>query len=208
MQEERSGNTVFLRGEVAAAPSLSHHNHGEDYWTFPMAVRRFSGNFDTLNIIVTAALLEQHPLNRGDTVEVTGEVRSYNNRSGTGSRLVISVYARSVERGDGEHENKLMLSGVLCKPAVLRRTPLGRDICDMMLAVNRRYGRSDYLPCIAWGALARRCAGRSVGDRLTLEGRLQSRSYIKQLEEGSEERIALEVSIMQLREDEAGESVK
>lgn len=203
MQGEESGNSLFLRGVVVEVPALSHHNHGEDYWTFPIAVRRFSGNFDTLNVILPESLQEACPLNRGDTVEVTGEVRSYNNRTGTGSRLVISVYARTLEPAEGEHENRLQLSGVLCKPPVLRRTPLGRDICDIMLAVNRRYGRADYLPCIAWGALARRCAHREVGERMTLEGRLQSRSYIKQLEEGgSEERVAFEVSIMQLREEE------
>ena len=131
-------------------------------------------------------------------VEIEGEVRSFNNKSGHGSRLVITLYARSVAPGEGEHANDLVLAGVLCKPPVLRRTPLGRDICDLMLAVNRRYGRADYLPCIAWGALAQRCAGLEVGDGVRIEGRLQSRGYTK-VENGiSQERTAYEVSVMKL----------
>ena len=101
MQGERSENGIFLRGEAAEVPSFSHHNHGEDYWTFPIAVRRFSGTFDRLNVVLPASLLEGMTLNRGDTVEVTGEVRSYNNRTGEGSRLVITVYARTLEKREG-----------------------------------------------------------------------------------------------------------
>lgn len=204
MQEERSENGVLLRGEVVASPVLSHQNHGQDYFIFPIAVRRFSGNFDTLNVVAPQSVIDRCLLNRGDTVEVSGEVRSYNNRTGSGSRLIITVYARSIEQTGEEHENRLKLTGVLCKPPVLRRTPLGRDICDMMLAVNRKYGRADYLPCIAWGALARHCAQRKVGERIAIEGRLQSRGYVKQLENGSEERVAYEVSVMQLAEEARG----
>ena len=112
-----------------------------------------------------------------------------------GSRLVISVYARQMHREPGEEENRLRLTGTLCKVPVYRRTPLGRDICDLMLAVNRRYGRTDYLPCIAWGSLARRCAELAPGNRVELEGRLQSRVYTKRLGETSEERTAFEVSV-------------
>ena len=201
MEDGRRENGVLLRGEAAAAPRFSHENHGRKYYIFPIAVRRFSGQADTLNVVVPQPLLEQCPLKEDDRVEVRGEVRSYNNHSGTGSRLVITVYARAMERTGEEHENKLTLSGVLCRPPVFRRTPLGREICDMMLAVNRRYGRADYLPCIAWGALARQCARRGVGERLTLEGRLQSRGYVKQLDTGPEERVAYEISVMQLARD-------
>ena len=134
-------------------------------------------------------------MTEGMPLEVEGEVRSFNNKSGRGSRLVITLHARSLRPGNGPDENRLVLAGVLCKPPVLRRTPLGREICDLMLAVNRRYGRADYLPCIAWGALAQRCAGLAVGDGVALEGRLQSRLYQKTTAEGTvQERTAFEVS--------------
>ena len=135
------------------------------------------------------------------------ELRSFNNRSGHGSRLVISTFAQSLEPCDGGHFNRILLSGVLCKQPTLRRTPLGRSICDMILAVNRRYGRADYLPCIAWGKVAAKIAEMQVGDRLTLEGRVQSRTYIKQTDAGSEERTAYEVSVMQLLDDEETELI-
>ena len=129
---------------------------------------------------------------------VRGEVRTFNNRSGVGSRLVVSVFARELSQEDGEDENHLEISGALCKPPVLRTTPLGRTICDMILAANRRYGRADYLPCIAWGSLAYRCGAMEVGDRLALEGRLQSRVYTKEVDGRTEERTAFEVSVMSL----------
>ena len=127
-------------------------------------------------------------------------MRSFNNKSGKGSRLVITLYAKNITPWAGEHANALVLSGVLCKPPVFRRTPLGREICDLMLAVNRRYGRADYLPCIAWGSLAHRCGGMGVGDPLALEGRLQSRIYTKEVEGQLQERTAFEVSVMSLAE--------
>lgn len=151
----------------------SHTNHGESYLKFPLAVCRLSGAEDRVNVVASAALLERCPLTEGEELSVEGEVRSFNNRSGVGSRLVISVYARQMHREPGEEENRLRLTGTLCKVPVYRRTPLGRDICDLMLAVNRRYGRTDYLPCIAWGSLARRCAELAPGNRVELEGRLQ-----------------------------------
>ena len=134
------------------------------------------------------------------TAELTvlGEVRTFNNRTGVGSRLVISAFARELRQEPGEDENRLELSGTLCKTPSLRATPLGRTICDMILAVNRRYGRADYLPCIAWGSLAHRCGGMEVGDQLRLTGRLQSRTYTKVSGDRSEERVAFEVSIMSL----------
>ena len=127
-----------------------------------------------------------------------GQLRSFNNRSGQGSKLVISVLARTITETLEEDRNCVCLTGALCKPPVLRRTPLGRCICDVMLAVNRRYGRADYLPCIAWGQVAVRVGEMGVGDVLALEGRLQSREYTKVLEDTSEVRTAFEVSIMQL----------
>ena len=191
-------NRAQLRGEVAGAPQFSHENHGITYERFPLSVRRLSGYSDVVNVLVPRPLLEEYPLAPGMEVEVEGEVRSFNNRSGTGSKLVITLLARRLGPGDGVHSNTLTLSGVLCKPPIVRKTPLGREICDLMLAVNRRYGRADYLPCIAWGALARRCGALGVGDGIRLEGRFQSRNYTKVVDGQSQERVAYEISVMRM----------
>ena len=197
---EQKENRVILRGTVAGDAVLSHQVHGIDFYRFPLAVPRLSGREDVLNILCPgpAAALPA----AGDYVEVTGQVRSFNNRSGVGSRLVITVLARTVMPGIGEPCNQVTLQGALCKPPVLRQTPLGRDICDLLLAVNRRYRRADYLPCIAWGALALQCGRMGTGDPLRLEGRLQSRLYHKTIGETVQERTAFEISIASLLPDQ------
>ena len=156
-----------------------------------------SGTPDTLPVLVPEALLTAVRLE--DPLRVRGQLRSFNNRSGVGNRLVLTVYAQAMEPGSGEPCNRILLSGALCKPPIFRRTPLGRSICDLMLAVSRRYGRADYLPCISWGAVARTCAGLDVGDALRLEGRFQSRDYTKKLENQILHRTAYEVSVMSLQ---------
>lgn len=191
-------NHAVLRGTAAEAPVFSHTNHGVDFFVFPLSVPRLSGTEDRLNILVPQSLLEEHPPVPGRPMEVTGEVRTFNNRTGPGSRLVITLLARALTDTEEPPCNQLTLSGVLCKPPVLRRTPLGREICDLMLAVNRRYGRADYLPCITWGALAQRCGGLTVGDCVSLEGRLQSRLYQKVVDGVTQERTAFEVSVTTL----------
>lgn len=198
MQMVWNENHITLVGTVGGIPIRSHENHGITYMRFPLRVRRLSGAEDVLNIVAAQSMLEQTPVQPGEPLQVEGEVRSYNNRSGTGSKLIITVYARELAVSGMPHKNELTLAGVLCKPPVLRRTPLGREICDMMLAVNRRYGRADYLPCIAWGGLAAWCSRLDVGDGLKLNGRLQSREYIKEVSGQSERRTAYEVSIMSL----------
>ena len=202
MQTGWSKNRAVLRGTVAAAPATSHENHGVTYDTFPLSVCRLSGCPDVINVIAPRSTLETAPLSPGMEVEIQGEVRSFNNKSGQGSRLVITLFARQIKPAEGPHCNELALCGVLCKPPVLRRTPLGREICDLMLAVNRRYGRADYLPCIAWGAVAQFCGALSVGDSIALEGRLQSRTYTKLIDGQSQERVAYEISIMRLVDQE------
>ena len=199
MQTGWNENRALLRGTAAAEPVLSHETHGVVYETFPLAVRRLSGSEDRVNVLVPRALLEQRPVTEGMELEVEGEVRSFNNKSGKGSRLVITLYAKELRPAAGEHENQLLLAGVLCKPPVVRRTPLGRDICDLMLAVNRSYGRADYIPCIAWGGLAEETSLLGVGDPLSFEGRVQSRLYHKMTPRGQEDRTAYEVSVMCLR---------
>ena len=193
---ELNYNRVHLCGQAADAPVLSHINHGCAFYRFTLSVLRLSGQADKLPVIVPKALLDAVPVAAGDTVTVIGQLRSFNNKSGQGSRLVISVFAHQLTPGGESPFNQIQLSGVLCKTPVPRRTPLGREICDIILAVNRRYGRADYLPCICWGAVARACAELNVGDALRLEGRFQSRGYLKKLGEQSISRVAYEVSAM------------
>ena len=195
---ELNYNRVHLCGQAADAPVLSHINHGCAFYRFTLSVLRLSGQADKLPVIVPKALLDAVPVAAGDTVTVIGQLRSFNNKSGQGSRLVISVFAHQLTPGGESPFNQIQLSGVLCKTPVPRRTPLGREICDIILAVNRRYGRADYLPLIAWGQLASDLSQRRTGDALALEGRIQSRTYIKRLETGPEQRTAYEVSVMHL----------
>ena len=194
---EGKENRVVLRGTVDGIPAFSHRVHGIDFYRFPLAVPRLSGREDLLNILLPHTLEEGFP-RPGDYVEVAGQIRSFNNRTGVGNRLVITVLARSILPTQEEPCNQVLLGGTLCKPPVLRRTPLGRDICDLLLAVNRKYRRADYLPCIAWGSVALACSRLEVGDPLLLEGRLQSRTYWKTIGEDTQERTAYEISISTL----------
>lgn len=200
MDEYRGENKILLRGQAAGAPVASHQNHGVNYYLVPLRVPRLSGVDDVLNLVTDCP--DESLWTPGQWVSVQGEVRSYNNRSGQGSKLVITVLVRSaVPTNQEDGENDLILSGVLCRKPSVRRTPLGREICDLLLAVNRPYGRADYLPCIAWGSLAVHCGGLSVGDSLRLEGRLQSRQYHKLIDGEQVTRTAFEVSIMNLLAD-------
>ena len=199
---ELNYNRLELRGTAADTPVLSHVNHGCASYRFTLWVPRHSGQTDKLPVIVPRSLLLLTPVQPGDTVHITGQLRSFNNKSGQGSRLVISVFVRELTPGGAAPFNQIQLSGVLCKAPSLRRTPLGREICDLILAVNRRYGRADYLPCIAWGAIAQQTARLPVGSRLTVEGRVQSRGYTKTVDGVGQERTAYEVSIMRPAEPE------
>ena len=196
-------NEVLLEGAALETPSLSHENHSTRFYRFPLQVPRLSGQVDTLPILLPESLLPQ--VTEGASLRVQGQLRSFNNRSGVGSRLVLTVYALSLSPGQDDPCNQIFLSGTLCKPPVFRRTPLGRSICDLMLAAPRRYGRADYLPVIAWGQLAVRAGRLQVGDPLSLEGRVQSRTYHKVTDLGTEERVAYEVSMMHLLNPEPAE---
>ena len=199
MDETR--NDLLLRGTAAAEPAFSHENHGQRFYRFPLSVRRLSGQADVLQVIATGEQLSHLLPLTGQRLEIQGQLRSFNNKSGQGSRLVISAFTRLLVETAGEDVNIIELKGAICKPPVLRRTPLGRCICDMMLAVNRRYGRADYLPCIAWGQVAMVTGQLPVGSTLALEGRIQSRVYTKVVDGVPQERTAYEVSIMRLQED-------
>jgi len=149
-------------------------------------------------VVADRQLMQQVDPNGGSCVTVMGELRSFNNRSGQGSRLVITVYAFSIEEDFGDHINEVTVTGAICKPPVFRTTPLGRDICDVMLAVNRRYRRTDYLPVIVWGRKAREVADYPVGTELRVDGRIQSRKYIKIKDGISCERTAFEISAIEV----------
>lgn len=197
MKTDWNENQAVLVGEAVTEPQFSHSSHGEDFFRLPVKSLRLSGAEDVINAVISRTLLEQYPVRAGERIAISGEVRSYNNHSGTGSRLVITLFARSIRPDEtGTDENHLALAGVLCKKPVYRTTPLGREIADLILAVNRRYGRADYLPCIAWGSLAACCGRLDAGAGLRLKGRLQSRAYTKVIEGGEIRRVAYEVSIM------------
>ena len=195
-----SQNDVLLEGYPASSPEWSHENHGTQFYRFLLEVPRLSGTPDILPVLLRADLLDragsQGPL------RIRGQLRSFNNRSGVGNKLVLTVYATDIQPGTGESCNQILLTGSLCKPPIFRRTPLGRSICDLMLAVPRRYGRADYLPVIAGGQLAVQASCLGVGDSLSLEGRVQSRAYHKVTGSGTEERTAYEVSMMHLLEED------
>ena len=200
MDENISRNIAQLCGVIAAAPVFSHSGRGESFYTFPLEVARLSGATDKINIIVRDELMESVALNEAEKLCVKGELRSFNNKSGEGAKLVITVFAKELNLCDDDDLNEVHLVGTLCKKPNLRMTPMGRDICDLMLAVNRRYGRSDYLPCITWGLKAREAAEWDTGTMVTLDGRIQSRSYIKIVGGDPVEKTAFEVSVTDISE--------
>ena len=198
MDERKNNNYAELCGIIAGSPVYSHESRGEKFYTFPLETKRLSGTADVLNVIARERIIRQLMPDDAGKVHVIGELRSFNNKRGEGSKLVITVFAQEIGFDDCEDINDIVLCGTICKTPNLRTTPMGRDICDFMLAVNRHYGRSDYLPCIAWGSLARTCAELEVGDSLTLTGRLQSRTYRKLIGDREEERTAYEISVIAL----------
>ncbi len=187
-------NTARLCGTVDADSVFSHRSRGADYYSFPLLTRRLSGAADRLNVTLPAFLLPGIPP-AGQRLALRGEVRSFANRSGEGNRLLLYVYAQDLLPPEDEDQNEAELAGTLCREPTWRRTPMGREICDLMLAVPRRYGRGDYLPCIAWGRNAQEAAAWRQGRPVRLTGRFQSRNYIKVTETGSLQRTAFEISV-------------
>lgn len=193
MDEVFAANRAELCGMVAEDPRYSHESRGGEFYIFPLETCRLSGTADRLNVILRREMVTPL-LTAGATVRVGGELRSFNNKSGVGNRLILTVFAREIKPWYGEDENRIALTGTICKEPGLRVTPMGREICDIILAVGRRYHRSDYIPVITWGLQAREVARKTVGDRLSVQGRLQSRSYTKIVDGEPEERVAYEVS--------------
>ncbi len=193
---EYTANQITIRGTLFQLPELSHENHGKQFYRFLLEVPRLSGAVDLLPVVVWEDVLNQLDLSGGMALTIQGQIRSHNNHNPTGQRLLIFVYATSIEACDDEPLNEVTLTGTLCKPPIFRKTPLGREICDVMLAVPRAYRRSDYLPCILWGRTAQEISQLTVGDSITLTGRMQSRQYRKVTPDGEEIRTAYEVSAL------------
>ena len=190
-------NTLHLSGTVIGTPEVGHEAFGEKFYYLTLGVPRLSGAQDQLPITLSERLLDGKMLEDGDFLSIEGQVRSYNKIIDGAGRLLITAFAqRIVEPDERENPNQIQLTGTLCKAPAYRTTPFGREIADMMLAVNRAYGKSDYIPCITWGRSARFAAKLNVGDKITLTGRLQSRAYQKQMPDGNVvEKTAYEVSV-------------
>lgn len=190
-------NTALAAGRVLLAPHPDHIVHEEAFYALTLGVRRRSGREDALPVILPGRALVACRPAAGESVRLEGQLRTYNRAQADGGRLQIRLFARSLAPcPPGEEENLICLTGFLCRPPVYRTTPLGRQIADLLLAVNRAYHKSDYVPLIAWGGDARRAAALAVGDKIAVEGRLQSRLYHKQLPGGAlQERTAYEVSL-------------
>ncbi len=200
---EHTANFITLRGCLQELPKFSHENHGRRFFRFTLEVPRLSGAVDVLPVIAEESLINSIDPWGGEMLTVTGQVRSHNIRSELGRHLMIFVFAASVCAEDGEPINDVLLEGPLCREPTYRRTPLGREICDVMLAVPRAFRRADYLPCILWGRAAQEIAACHTRDRIRITGRLQSRIYTKLTEDGPQERTAYEISALtaQLLED-------
>ncbi|MCI8640231.1 MAG: single-stranded DNA-binding protein [Coprococcus sp.] len=196
-------NQVTIRGQVATGFSFSHEVFGEGFYMVEVLVRRLSDSCDRIPLMISERLLDVTQDYTGSYIEAYGQFRSYNRHEEQKNRLVLSVFVREVafveEEPDGSKTNSILLDGYICKEPIYRKTPLGREIADLLLAVNRPYGKSDYIPCICWGRNARYASGFEVGEHVQVLGRIQSREYIKKLSETeSQKRIAYEVSVSKL----------
>ena len=193
-------NQVTLMGEIVSEFQFSHEVFGEGFYMVEIAVNRLSNYADYIPLMVSERLVDTQADYTGELVRVTGQFRSYNRHEEKKNRLVLSVFVREWEFQEEEEEsektNQIFLDGYVCKDPVYRRTPLGREISDLLLAVNRSYGKSDYIPCICWGRNARFASGFEVGSHIQILGRIQSREYVKRIgEDETEHRIAYEVSV-------------
>lgn len=203
--EERTieNNRVTVSGEILSGFTFSHEMYGEKFYVFDLMVKRKSGTEDDLPVVISERLVDVKAEWQGQYAQITGQFRSYNKHTENGSKLVLSVFAREFstagfndeEPGARYDKNQIFLDGYICKQPNYRKTPLGREITGVILAVNRPYGKSDYIPCICWGRNARFAGNLEVGTHIIIEGRIQSREYIKKISEAEiETRIAYEVS--------------
>ena len=193
---EQFENQIVLRGDLLGMPEFSHENHGKRFCRFLLEVERLSGAVDTLPVVAREELLKALDLGPGMRLTAQGQVRSHNHTDESGRHLMVFVFASDLWAENGEPVNEVTLTGLLCREPTFRRTPLGREICDAMLAVPRAFRRADYLPCILWGRTAQEISRCTVRDRIQLTGRLQSRIYTKYLDGIPQERTAYEISAL------------
>lgn len=196
-------NKVSVIGKVISEFTFSHEVFGEGFYILEVAVNRLSDQADIIPLMISERLIDVKQDYRGQTIEAIGQFRSYNRHEGTKNRLVLSIFVREYsfmeEFTDYTKTNQIFLDGFICKEPIYRKTPLGREIADLLVAVNRPYGKSDYIPCIAWGRNARYASQFEVGSRLRIWGRVQSREYTKKISETeSEKGVAYEVSVSKL----------
>ena len=196
-------NQVTIIGEVASGFTFSHEVFGEGFYMVDVLVKRLSNSDDCIPLMVSERLIDVRQNYMGEYIMATGQFRSYNQHEEKKNRLVLSVFVREIsfveEEVDGAKTNSILLDGYICKSPIYRKTPLGREIADLLLAVNRPYGKSDYIPCICWGRNARFASGFEVGEHVQVLGRIQSREYVKKLSDTeTEKRIAYEVSVSKL----------
>ena len=196
-------NKVEIVGEVCQKPVFSHVIYGEKFYLFQVRIPRLSENYDTINVTISERFFPEIVPDLGDLLHIAGQFRSYNNFSDTGNRLILTVFAKSVERVyepmEYQNPNQIFLCGYICKPPVYRTTPFQREIADILRAVNRFYNKSDYIPCIAWGRNAKFAQQLSVGTHLKIWGRIQSRDYQKRInDEETITKTAYEISITKL----------
>ena len=196
-------NKITIAGTVITNPEFSHEVYGEQFFSFKLEVPRLSETTDIIPVTISEKFLPGVTVQEGVKVLIGGQFRSYNNFSSSGNRLLLTVFVRSIEQiddiDDHASPNNVFLNGYICKPPVYRTTPFGREIADILLAVNRAYNKSDYIPCIAWGRNAKYADSLSVGDNIMIYGRVQSRNYQKKISEDEfENKIAYEVSVSKL----------
>lgn len=193
-------NYLVLIGKIISDKTFSHEIYGESFYVFNLEVPRLSGNEDIIPITISERLIANFDLAIGRKVVIEGQFRSYNSYENEKNRLVLTVFAKDIidykEEQEENVSNEVVLNGYVCKKPIYRKTPFGREISDILLAVNRAYNKSDYIPCIAWGRNARFCENMEVGTEVKIVGRVQSRTYEKKFEDGrTEQRVAYEVSI-------------
>lgn len=188
-------NSLFITGEIVSEASFSHEVYGEGFYIFSLESKRLSGSGDILPVTISERLIPPEGLAIGTKIGISGQIRSYNNYENKHSHLVLTVFAKEISFDETEDVNEIFLNGFICKKPVYRTTPFGREITDVLLAVNRAYSKSDYIPCIFWGRNAKYAGGIGVGENMRIWGRLQSRIYSKKTEDGVEERTAYEVSV-------------
>lgn len=195
-------NIVNLRGELEEELTFSHEIFGEKFYSTKIKIHRLSDTYDVLPITISERLLQEVNLSENNLIDVVGQLRSYNKNIDSKNKLVLTVFAREIKdvEEDTKDPNSIFLDGYICKNPIYRKTPLGREITDLLVAINRPYNKSDYIPSIVWGRNAKFAKNLKVGDRIQMWGRVQSRDYEKKLDNGDvEKRVAYEVSISKIK---------